>query len=132
MSAAKGNKYNQKMTREQVIDRFNDAITMAQDTPFIQTIARNQKTYRDWYTKHSVNHPEWKDDKEICDLYNILSTACEGTLWHQAAKGDVNPSVGIFGLKVNYGYKETSATELSGANGDPIEFNPITFIASDE
>lgn len=67
--------------------------------------------------------------KELEDGRIDANASIGNTLFQQAKNG--NTSAAIFWLKTRAGWKETSVTELTGADGEELKGLTVTFIKPD-
>jgi hypothetical protein len=119
MPAPKGNKYAERITREDALEIANKALSLIDDDCYsLSEVAEKCETYR---TKFDYLLRKFNGDQEVFDTIKRMGNKCESILARKALEGKVNPSVGIFILKSYHGLIETS--RLQKEIGD--EENPI-------
>ncbi len=106
MAAKKGNKYNERWTIEASTELFDKALTLAKDGAITLTdIANELDVYTDVFEYICNKHKDFSPIKK-----RILSQI-ENNTYKGALNGDYIPSVAIFGLKNNHGWKDKTEVE---------------------
>lgn len=76
----------------------------------------NRNTVYDWATH---------EDKEFSDILESINERQELIAWNKGLKGDYNANL-VKLLLGKHGYKESSSTEVTGANGGPVKYENLT------
>lgn len=101
MAAPKGNKYNEKWTIKASQELFDKALELAKGGAITLTdIANELDVYTDVFEYICNKHEDFRPVKK-----RILSQI-ENNTYKGALNGDYIPSVAIFGLKNNHGWKD--------------------------
>lgn len=125
MAAEEGNKYAEKITREDAIELANLAYSkISNECYFLSKLADECDTYRD---KFAYILKKFNDDEEVFRTIKKIYNKCESIVMEKTAKGDIVPSLGIFVLKAYHGLMETSRQHLDHTtNGESVK-PTITF-----
>lgn len=115
----------EKYTREFVSSELADMMQELQDNTEIVILGELFKSrdysaqrFSDWEQKFS-------DDDQIMESIKRIKSTLETRINIGGLKGKLNPTMTIFNLKNNYGWKDKNETELSGGlaiKGATIEF----------
>lgn len=106
MAAPKGNKYNERWTIEASEEVFNKALELARGGAVTLTdIAIELDLYPNVFDYICEKH------KVFISKKNILLRYIENNTYKGALNGEYVPSVAIFGLKNNHGWKDKTEVE---------------------
>lgn len=112
MPAPKGNTNAEKWTRAIVLKEV-EAILVEAKKPsclWIGSAMAKRELYRDiWaYWKE-----KFKDDKVVFRTIKRVDQIFENRLFEKAAKGDVNTTIAIFGLKNNHNWRDKTEQDIN-------------------
>lgn len=65
----------------------------------------------------------YEEKEEFFDTIKQAKAICEMHAEEGGLRGDLNPTMGIFSLKNNYGWKDKSESEVTGKDGTPLLSN---------
>ena len=110
MSAAKGNKYAEKVTLKDAIELAELAYSkISDDCYFLSKLADECGTYRQ---KFEYVLEKYNDNGEVFNTIKKIYNKCESIVMEKTANGDIVPSLGIFVLKAYHGLMETSKQQV--------------------
>ena len=81
--------------------------------------------YRDFISEHDKNDGS---DQDFSDTIKKLRTEAERSTEYFAMLGKINPTMAIFSLKNNFGWKDKH--EFSGPDGQPLKTVEVKIINS--
>lgn len=81
--------------------------------------------YRDFISEHDKNDG---GDQDFSDTIKKLRTEAERSTEYFAMLGKINPTMAIFSLKNNFGWKDKH--EFSGPDGQPLKTVEVKIINS--
>ena len=111
MTAAKGNKYAEKWTKEEARGLFDAAIKLSQtdEYDFIGEIAKALKTYIDVFDYLVDKFPELEEAK------NHIMRNCEATCFSNSKKGKIKEGTALVNLKSNHGWTDRTDNKYTGS-----------------
>lgn len=116
----------QKYTREFVIGELDDMLKEILENPeivFIGELFEHRDYSRQRYSEWAK---DFSDDTRISDTIKRITDILESRINIGGLKNKLNPTMTIFNLKNNYGWKDKTETELSNPDGTLNPYNALT------
>ena len=120
MGGPVGNKHAEKYTEKMVEEIFQKSLEELQSNRniiYLGELAEIMDLYSDWY-KHQLYR--LKDNKVLPTLKEKIDSLLATRLFTLAAWNRVNPTIAIFGLKNNHGWKDKQEQEVYGKDGKDL------------
>lgn len=123
MAAKKGNKYAEKWTKNEVMKMINAVYVYSQNnsTFYLNTALRQFELYADIW-RHWKQR--FEEDFEVIRAIKRVEDLIQENLYNGALVNRFNPTMAIFGLKNNWGWKDKIEQNIDHTTqGQPLQIN---------
>ena len=123
MAAKKGNKYAEKYTKKEVLRLINVVYVYAQNNSsfYLNTVLRQYDLYAELW---SIWKRRFEADNEVLQAIKRVEDLIQENLYNGALINRFNPTMAIFGLKNNWGWKDKIEQNIDHTTqGQPLSIN---------
>ena len=123
MAAKKGNKYAEKRNKGEILRLINAVFVFAESNKsfYLNTVLREYDLYNELW---SIWKRRFEADIEVLQAIKRVEDLIQENLYNGALVNRFNPTMAIFGLKNNWGWKDKIEQNIDHTTqGKPLQIN---------